>query len=157
MIDIVYYTPELRCYRDGRVERLNKSFKPPKWTLVENTDNKDGYNTISINGKMIKRHRIIGFCFLGLDNIIGIAGADDCIDHINGTPLDNRVSNLRITTHQGNNHNRTKSKGYSFHKHAKKFQAKITLNNKTIHIGYYTTEQDAHQAYITAKNKYHIH
>ena len=125
---------------------------------MENTANsRNGYNEIGINGKLIYRHRLIAFCFLGLNDIVGEKGADDCIDHINGNKLDNRVANLRITTHQGNNHNRTQAKGYSWHKRDKNWKAQITLNNKTIHVGYYDTEEDAHQAYLTAKEKYHIH
>jgi len=158
MIDCIYYNDFIRCYRDGKVERLNKNFKPPKWKEVENTDNDGhGYNTININGKHIFRHRIIAFCFLGLDDIVSASGADNCIDHINGIPLDNRVDNLKITTQQGNQHNQTRAKGYSWNKQKKKFQAQITVNNKTIHLGYYDTEEDAHQAYLNGKLKYHIH
>jgi hypothetical protein len=157
-IDCVYYTPEIRCYRDGVVERLNKNFKPPKWTIVENTDNHgNGYNEIGINDKNIYRHRIIAFCFLGLDDIVSAKGADDCIDHINGNRLDNRVANLKITTMQGNNHNQTRAKGYCWNKRYKKYQAQIYLNKKQIHLGYYNTEEEARQAYLTAKLKYHLH
>jgi len=158
MIDCVYYTPELRCYRNGKVERLSKNFKTPKWTIVENTANHKGeYNIIGINGKIILRHRIIAFCFLGLENIIGKSGADDCIDHMNGIPLDNRIENLKITTQQGNHQNRTRAKGYSWDKNAKKWKAKICVNYKQIHLGLYDTEEDAQQAYLNAKLKYHIH
>ena len=158
MIDCVYYNDYIRCYRDGRVERLNKHFKPPKWTLVENTANNGfGYNTIRIISKSIFRHRIIAFCFLGLENIATEKGADDCIDHINGITIDNHVKNLRITTQQGNNHNRTRVKGYSWDKKNKKYEANIKVNYKKIHLGYYDTEEEARQAYLTAKPIYHIH
>jgi len=158
-IDCVYYNDFIRCYRDGVVERLNKSFKPPKWTIVENTanDGNDGYNQIRINGKNIYRHRLITFCFLDLENIVSESGADDCIDHINGNKLDNRVVNLKITTMQGNNQNRTRAKGYYWNKDKKKWHAQIYLNYKNIFLGYYTTEEEARQAYLTAKEKYHIH
>jgi len=155
MIDLVYYTPELRCFRDGRVERF---FRNCYWKEVENTANDGhGYNRFEINGKKFLRHRIIAFCFLGLHNIVGASGADDCIDHIKGNKLDNSVEKLRITTHQGNTHNQLRAKGYSWHKQNKKFQAQIKVNKKTIHLGYYDTEEDARQAYLTGKEKYHIH
>jgi len=156
MIDAVYYTEDIRCYRNGLVERLNKNYKPAKWTIVENTDNNcDGYNAIKINGKMVFRHRIMAYCFLGLNDIVGKGGGDDCIDHKNGDKLDNRVKNLRITTQQGNQHNRTTTKGYSWCKKANKYHAQITLNGKNIYLGYYTTEEEARQAYLDAKLKYH--
>jgi len=154
MIDCVYYTPNVRCYRDGVVER---NYYNKYWREVENTDNCKGYNKIEINGKKFFRHRIIAFCFLGLENIVGESGADDCIDHINGNKLDNRVANLQVTTQQGNSHNRTRAKGYTWNKHAKKWTAQICVNKKKIHLGYYDTEEDAHQAYLNAKPIYHIH
>jgi len=151
----VYYNDFIRCYRDGRVERFWRNMY---WKEVENTDNNGrGYNTISINGKPIFRHRLIAFCFLGLENIATERGADDCIDHINRIPLDNRVENLRITTQQGNNQNRTRVKGYSWDKQSKKYEANIKVNYKKIHLGYYNTEEKARQAYLNGKEKYHIH
>jgi hypothetical protein len=157
MIDCVYYNDNIRCFRDGRVERLNKIFKPSKWKEVENTTFHNRYNSININYKPILRHRIIAFCFLGLDDIVGMKNNDNCIDHINGDRLDNRVANLRITTLQGNQHNQTRAKGYSWSKHAKKWKAYITLNKKKIYLGSYNTEEEARQSYLTAKLKYHIH
>ena len=157
MIDLVYYNDDIRCYRDGRVERLNQNYKPAKWTIVENTANHSGeYNKIGINGKFILRHRLLAYCFLGLDDIVGERGADDCIDHRYGNKLDNRVENLRITTQQGNQHNQTKAKGYSWNKQNNKYHASIKLNGKDIHLGYYTTEEEARQAYLRGKEKYHI-
>ena len=155
MNDCEYYNDFIRCYRDGVVERF---WRNCYWRVVENTANhSDGYNQIKINGKMILRHRIIAFCFLELENIVGASGADDCIDHINGNKLDNRVANLKITTHQGNQHNQTRAKGCYWDKHANKWKAQIYLNYKNIFLGYYDTEEKAHQAYLTAKEKYHIH
>jgi len=155
MIDCVYYNDFIRCYRDGRVERI---FRNMYWKEVENTENsKNGYNRFDINGKSIRRHRLLAFCFLGLNDIIGKSGADDCIDHINGITIDNHVKNLRITTHQGNNQNFTRAKGYSWSKQAKKWTAQICINKKKIHLGSYNNEAEARQAYLTAKLKYHIH
>jgi hypothetical protein len=154
MIEVVYYNDKIRCFRNGVVERL---FKRKGWTIVENTANSnDGYNQIGINGKNIYRQRLLAFCFLGLENIVGEKGADDCIDHINNDRIDNRVKNLRITTNQGNQHNQTKAKGYYWDKQSNKWRAKICLNRKNIHLGLYATEAEARQAYLTAKDKYHI-
>ena len=154
MIDCVYYNDYVKCFRDGRVERIDKRFKNPKWRIIENTDNENGYNDIKINGVYIKRHRLMAYCFLGLKNIVGKSGANDCIDHIDNNKLNNSVENLRITTPQGNNQN-TKAKGYYWDKRRKKYQASIRLNGKLIYLGYYDTEEEAHEAYLRAKPIYH--
>ena len=156
MINCVYYNDYVRCYRYGVVERLDKRFKNPEWKIVENNANHNGYNTIKINGIHIRRHRLLAYCFLGLENVVGESGRDDCIDHINGIPLDNRVANLRITTQQGNQQNQTKAKGYYWNKRKQKWNAQIILNYKTIYLGLYDTEEEARQAYLDAKLKYHI-
>jgi hypothetical protein len=78
------------------------------------------------------------------------------IDHIDGNKSNNLLSNLRLVTHQENHFNRTKAKGYYWFKRDKKWMAYIGLNGKNKHIGYYDTEQEAHQAYLNAKQEMHI-
>ncbi len=154
MIDCVYYNDKIRCFRDGVVER---KYRGCYWKIVENTGNNGrGYNTIEINDKMTKRHRLLAYCFLGLDDIVGEKNNDNCIDHIDNNPLNNSVANLRITTHQGNHFNIPKTKGYCWNKQNKKYQVRIGLNYKNINLGYYDTEEEARQAYLRAKPKYHI-
>jgi hypothetical protein len=80
---------------------------------------------------------------------------DMFVDHINHDPLDNRKCNLRIVTIKQNNWNRKSVKGYSWSKQANKWWAKIIVNNKLIHIGYYNTEEEAHNAYLLAKKEHH--
>lgn len=77
------------------------------------------------------------------------------IDHINGIKDDNRICNLREIDHKKNQFNR-KVKGYYLDKNTNRFRAKIVLNNKSIQLGYFDTEEEAHQAYLDAKNIYHI-
>jgi hypothetical protein len=154
MIDTVYYNDELRCHRNGVVERL---FKKKGWKIVENiSNNGNGYNDIRINNKMIKRHRLIAYCFLGLENIIGNKNGVDLIDHMDHNKLNNAVANLRITNQSGNNQNRPNAKGYTFNKEHKKYHAQIMINNKKIHLGSYNTEEEARQAYLEGKRKYHL-
>ena len=78
------------------------------------------------------------------------------IDHININSLDNRIENLRVLSHQQNNFNRTNTKGYTWVKNTNNWRAEIKVNQKIIHLGYFTEEADARQAYLTAKEKYHI-
>jgi hypothetical protein len=78
------------------------------------------------------------------------------IDHINGVRNDNRISNLRNVNHNENQWNRTKAKGYYYNNKKRKFVSQITINYKVIHLGYFDNENSAREAYLNAKEKYHI-
>ena len=78
------------------------------------------------------------------------------IDHIDGNRSNNRIENLRDVTSQQNQWNRTTAKGYTWHKPANKFMAYIKINRKFKNLGYYTTEQEARNAYLKGKEKYHV-
>lgn len=78
------------------------------------------------------------------------------IDHVNGIKYDNRISNLRSVTNQQNQWNRTKALGYSCNKLTNKWNAKISVDGKTINLGSFIIESEARQAYLDAKEKYHI-
>jgi len=112
---------------------------------------------ICINGttRGIYKHRLV-YKVHNPDWDIEYSSTNNQIDHINGNRHDNRIENLRLVTNHQNQHNRTKAKGYSIITRTGKYGAKIGLNNKTIHIGTYKTEDEAHQAYLEAKKKYHV-
>lgn len=84
------------------------------------------------------------------------------IDHINGIGHDNRWHNLREATNSQNNQNRALSKnnksgfiGVSWCKQRNKWRAQIKFNNKKMYLGSFECPQEAYQAYLTAKAKYH--
>jgi len=84
------------------------------------------------------------------------------IDHINMVKDDNRISNLRECTRSQNNANRltcksnkSGAKGVCRHKQTGKWMAKMTKDNKSIHLGLFENIEDAAQAYAEAAKKYH--
>jgi len=79
----------------------------------------------------------------------------DQIDHININRLDNRISNLRSINNQENHFN-TNAKGAYWSKKHKKWKSCIHLNGKGLHLGTFDTEEEAREAYLEAKKKYHI-
>ena len=79
---------------------------------------------------------------------------EQMIDHINRDKSDNRICNLREVSNAQNQWNK-KSKGCSYHKKSGKWQSQIGVDNKLIYLGRYSTEKEAHQAYLEAKQKYH--
>ena len=155
MIDLVYFTEDVRCYKDGSVERLfkrNSRWGKKGWNVVSNTANSgDGYNRIEVDGKWLRRNRMIAFCFLGLN----IDDLSKIVDHINRDTIDNSADNLRVVTNQQNGFN-TNAKGYCWNKSRGKWQAQIGVDGRNIHLGLFDNEEDAHQAYLDAKAIYHV-
>lgn len=82
-------------------------------------------------------------------------------DHENHDTLDNRDSNLRIATRHQNQANRIRQrnnrsgfKGVSFHKLTGKWQSKIRVDDKQIHLGLFPTAEAAHVVYCEAAKKH---
>lgn len=119
--------------------------------LVTNK-NKDGYIIITFKYKTklkyVRAHQFI--YYLSHGTVV------EQIDHINCVRDDNRISNLRSITNQENAFNAHKAKGCFWCKREKKWQAKINVDGKQIYLGYFLEEADARQAYLDAKEKYHI-
>ena len=76
------------------------------------------------------------------------------IDHKDRDTLNDRIENLRSVTHSGNMQNQIR-KGYSWETNKNRWRSRITINNKTIHLGYFETEKEAAAAYQNGKGKYH--
>lgn len=113
---------------------------------------RDGYIQASIYSKKyypIRGHRLAWYLYYG-------KLPKNKIDHIDCDRSNNRINNLRDVTNQQNNFNNSKAKGYVWHSIAKKFQAKITVGGKIIYLGLFVDEQDARNAYLEAKKKYHV-
>lgn len=88
----------------------------------------------------------------------------DCIDHINGIKTDNRISNLRDVSNQTNmknqkrrNTNKSGITGVFWHKTNKMWTSTISVNYKQIHLGSFSTKEDAISARKTAEIKYKYH
>ena len=112
----------------------------------------DGYRYIRLKRKRYLEHRMVYFIH---NPDWDINDRSQEIDHINRIRDDNRIENLRLVTHQENKFNRN-AKGYRWHKQRKKWEARIQINGKYIHLGYFDYKTDARLAYVTAKAKHHI-
>lgn len=82
-------------------------------------------------------------------------------DHIDGNGLDNRKSNLRITTMSQNAmnrklaHNNTSNvTGVDYVKAFGKWRARLRVNGETHYLGYYVNKEDAVKARKEAEEKY---
>jgi HNH endonuclease/AP2 domain len=138
----------IRYYDEKRIERIMYG----NWKAMKQT-NSSGYKTFWI-GRIMKVHRIVYFAH-NQDWDIKDNSCDNSIDHKNGVRHDNRIENLRTATNQQNGQNQVNARGTSFNKKRKKWSAQIYVNYKKIHLGYYDTEEEAHQAYLIAKPIHH--
>lgn len=109
--------------------------------------NQEGYITITLLGKIRKAHRLAWIYVYGED----IDGYE--IDHVNGDKSDNRICNLRISSHQQNMFNMKKKstnksgvKGVHFDKRCNKWRAQTSINKKRVHIGLFDTIGSAEKA-----------
>ena len=147
----------MKVFRDGRIHTLFK-YKDgrEKWNVrVVRLHN--GYPCVFIGSRKNKRanyfvHNIISLCYLG-EKPNGYQ-----TDHINSIRADNRLENLQYITPQQNTQKRKTMngrnvKGYTLKNG--KYVAKITVDYKKFYLGSYDTEEEARQAFIDAKLKYH--
>lgn len=105
-----------------------------------------GYLRVSFKGKSYLIHRLIW-------KLVHKREPIHEIDHINGNKQDNRIENLRDVSRSRNQQNRRKAKGYYLNKG--KYNARITVDKKQVHLGCFNTEFEARQAYLAAKKIYH--
>jgi len=150
---------EFIVYKCGYVFKYEKKTK--KWKLMNlNKKYNNGYIIIELTNKKKERkwfklHRIVYYAFNQERFNIYDSSTDNSIDHINGNKLDNRLSNLRNVTHQHNQWNRTKAKGYYFNKRANKYQAQIVIEGKIKYLGLFKTKTGAKLKYLRTKEVLH--
>lgn len=116
------------------------------------------YRSIKFKGRHYLAHRV---CWL----MHYKSKPPECIDHINGDGLDNRIENLRSVTRSENQRNmkvsarsKTGIMGVSWDKRSKRWCARIkNTDKKTIHIGYFKDFFEAACARKSAEliNNYH--
>ena len=73
------------------------------------------------------------------------------VDHIDNNPSNDRLYNLQVITQRQNcskdKKGSSKYSGVYWHKPSKKWRSVITINQQKKHLGHFTDEQEAAQAY----------
>ena len=94
-----------------------------------------GYRRVHVDGVLYLAHRLVWLYHNG-------QFPTDQIDHINGIKDDNRIENLRSVDNQTNNRNKARAKnntsgitGISWSEGRRKWEAKITIDGKSVFLG----------------------
>lgn len=125
-----------------------------KWYFNENAGGYAARNVIDAEGKRTIQllHRFVNNTPQGL-----------LTDHINGDRLDNRKANLRTCTASQNQRNRFKMRkntsgvrGVSFDKSRSKFAAYIKVDYRKIHLGRFSSLEEATKSRRKAEQIYAV-
>lgn len=105
-----------------------------------------GYLQVGIAGRLYLSHRLAWALHYG-------AWPEGEIDHISGVKTDNRISNLRVVSTKENcrnkricKKNRSGVTGVYWYKSRAMWRAKITVDGKAKHIGYFGSIEEAQVA-----------
>ena len=160
--DIKGYEGYYQVSNYGRVKSLDryvnhntrKSIFLRKGKILKPYKNNTGYLqvTLRINNKnnMFLLHRLIYQAFIDrlLPNLQ--------IDHIDNNPLNNCIDNLQQVTNRENcskdKKGVSKYTGVSWNKNNNKWQVKIYIKKKLLHLGLFTDELEAAEAYQNKLN-----
>ena len=113
---------------------------------------KDGYNIIKIDGRKYQAHRLAWLYTYK-------QWPEKFLDHIDGNRANNKIENLRQATIRKNGQNRVEHRKGNLvgaQRKNNKWYSCIQINYKRINLGYFDTEQKAHQAYLNAIKKYNL-
>lgn len=113
-----------------------------------------GYRLIGLDGKVYKAHRLAWFYVHGV-------WPKGQVDHEDTDKKNNPIGNLREATNSFNMQNRrtprkdNKSGFLGVSPRGVKWHAQIKVKGRVLHLGYFTTPEAAHKAYVKAKREHH--
>lgn len=114
---------------------------------VAGSRTKDGYISVRIDRKDYKVNRLVWIYHYGKKN------SKLLVSHINHIKDDNHIENLKLVNY--NHYFSKKAKGYSWCSKRNKYISRIKVNKKIIYLGGFDHSDDARNAYLKAKEKYH--
>lgn len=113
-----------------------------------------GYYVINLSGRYYSCSRLVWFYITG-------SWPPSLIDHINGNRADNRFENLRLATPSQNSQNRKIASrntsgvtGVSFNPKYTNWHARIMVQSRSIHLGFFDTFEQAAAVRKTAEAHY---
>ena len=139
-------------YRNGELLWADNFGPRARKGCVAGSTDTHGYRQVNLCSKSLFIHRIVW--------VMHNASLPEQIDHINRNRQDNRIENLRASNNMLNQHNASKRRDNTsgcvgVNQRDNRWHARISCNKKRIHLGVFDTFEQAKQAYLIAKDKYH--
>jgi hypothetical protein len=141
-------------YKDGNLYWKISNCNRAKIGDIAGTLSGNGYKYTTVNKKRYGIHRVIFMMHHGY--------MPPRVDHKDGNPLNNDISNLRAATHQQNITSQklavTNTSGFKnvhWHSDKNKWCVQLLINQKKKHIGYFEDVELADLVAQEARAKYH--
>ena len=149
--ELLHYDPDT-----GDFTRLMASqSRPDTLGPIKARGNHLGYILISVDGQQYQAHRLAFLYMTG-------AWPRQSVDHINGDGRCNRWVNLRDVSTSVNLQNQRQARAdnsqrlLGVYRNHRRFMARITTATKrNMYLGTFDTPEEAHQAYLMAKRRFH--
>lgn len=153
--EVIHYDPDTGVFT-RKVRLAQRHHAGDRADTVITSEKMRGYRRVSLFSQRYLAHRVAWLYVHGV-------WPEKHLDHINGDKGDNRIVNLREADDQLNIENIRVPKasnscgflGVVLHKQSGIWRARLQVNKVGIHIGMYATPEEAHEAYVIAKRKYH--
>jgi hypothetical protein len=139
---------KIENYETYSVSDLGRVRNDVTGKFLKECESTRGYLVVSLYKDCEKKkpyiHRLIAQAFIPNPE------SKDCVDHHDNNPLNNSLENLRWATRSENMRNRqidcdntTGVKGVFWNKQRHKWQAQISVDRKKIHLGLFSTIEEA--------------
>ncbi len=165
--DIIGYEGHYQISNLGNVKSIErkvsngKSFRIVKEMIRASQFDKDKYHIVNLCknkiGKCFKNHRLVAIHFIPNPKNL------PQVNHIDGNKTNNHFLNLEWVSNRENSCHRQKKQntsskyiGVHFNKSEKKWFSRIKIENKTIHLGYFKSEEEAYKSRVEYEKKNNI-
>ncbi|UVH54668.1 HNH endonuclease [Variovorax paradoxus] len=153
--ELLDYDPETGMFV-RKVRTAQRHHAGDRADFLIKSGNQKGYYRVSIDSRRFLAHRLAWLYVHG-------EWPKQDIDHRDSDRGNNRIANLRDVSNEVNRQNirgpmssnRCGLLGVFYHAQTRKWRARIQVKRRGIHLGLFVTPEEAHQAYLVAKRKYH--